>query len=617
MSSQQNQQLFLNTFLRYCLLIGILTFGLIPFLFYAVNRWEHNPHSTFFCCTIINLSVLIYFIVYLHNLHKKDTSIYKTLLCLAAISTLLLCSCFSRLITAPPYLSTEFFFLLTFFIFSHLAFKRLGVIINVIFIAFCLMIGFLWHVLHTPFTAPVAAEIFKSSFDDIRNFLTLSNTLAAIAGVATSVFLACVIRIAMLKSNNGHLLISSIFCLILSLTHFFSDPATFCSLHGQAYNYGLRGALRALAYSNGYVNKYKRTIDSLQPMNQAALHADCLQGNEGCVFLLHLGEGVSANHTSLNGYARNTTPYLRSCKNLINYPDCISSAPATSAAHIAILTNGEGNFDALKLTEFMPTCGSFLEALTHCNFKLFYLATEGEPDLDRSTGLNYAIKKLHPHADFTYATRNQDKQKEYIKKILQDSGNHNICICINNEGSHFSYSNYNKDRAPFRPADDQAYYRRPDRNPKEAEKVVNAYDNTIFETDCFIKDILELLEGKPYIYIYVSDHGENVSNQDGWVREIDMQAFYRLSSCQVPFFFILSDDFLRLHPHFETAISHIAVNSDKTVSHSHLFHTVLGLFGIKSPFYDEKLDLTTDKVQPYTGPHPARNGKSADGKQWY
>ena len=37
----------------------------------------------------------------------------------------------------------------------------------------------------------------------------------------------------------------------------------------------------------------------------------------------------------------------------------------------------------------------------------------------------------------------------------------------------------------------------------------------------------------------------------------------------------------------------------------HLFHTLLGLFQLQTPHYNEKLDLTSHAVLPYDGPQPA------------
>lgn len=54
-----------------------------------------------------------------------------------------------------------------------------------------------------------------------------------------------------------------------------------------------------------------------------------------------------------------------------------------------------------------------------------------------------------------------------------------------------------------------------------------------------------------------------------------------------------------------------------SIGQEHIFHTLLGIFGIQTPYYDEELDLSSDKAKPYTGPHPSRNGESSDGKKWY
>lgn len=604
-----------TTFLNWLFCILVIIFNFIPYGFYAVSNWTHQPGGMFYCCMVAN--ILTAFFLLLFTKRNGNHALYGATAAPVFIAALLLYTAFPKLITAAPFLIIETLFLAAVFAFSVIVFRKLSLLSNTILTLILLLLAALQHLLKTPFNATVAGEILKPATSDILNLITFYN-LAILAGVLLiAVLLSCIILKASRTDSRKKLFVVASILLAFSLTHFIPRPELFCSMPKSAYNLGLRGAIRAAVMGIGYKNKYKILIDDLPPLDKAPLKINTLQGNEGCVFILHLGEALSADHTSLNGYTRNTTPFLSSCEALIHYPSCLSSAPLTANAHVALLTDGQGNCAEQISPELMPRCGSFLEALTHCHFKLFLMETDGEPDEIEAGGLDYAVIKLHPHADFSYATRNQSKQRENITKILQQAGHENICICLNNDGSHWSFYNYNKETAPFNPADENAYFRRPDLNPGEAEKVINAYDNTIFDTDLFIKEIIEELKGKPFLYVYVSDHGENVSDEDGWVRETDMEKFFKLSSCKVPFFFIASEEFLHLNPHFKDALEQLKKNTDLTVSHAHLFHTILGIFGIQTPYYNEGLDLSSDKALPYTGPHPSRGGKAADEKKWY
>ena len=80
--------------------------------------------------------------------------------------------------------------------------------------------------------------------------------------------------------------------------------------------------------------------------------------------------------------------------------------------------------------------------------------------------------------------------------------------------------------------------------------------------DAYIQRIAEGLKGRPFVYIYVSDHGEFLGEDDKWGRtwifsERDsvsgLQAYRRSAGSQVGMFILPSDEWLHLHPHFQRA----------------------------------------------------------------
>lgn len=72
----------------------------------------------------------------------------------------------------------------------------------------------------------------------------------------------------------------------------------------------------------------------------------------------------------------------------------------------------------------------------------------------------------------------------------------------------------------------------------------------------------------------------------------------------VGMFVICSPEFRQMHPHFAEAVQQLRAHSDMLVGHEHVFHTLLGLIGIRSPYYDSSLDLCSPDARPYEGPHP-------------
>lgn len=343
---------------------------------------------------------------------------------------------------------------------------------------------------------------------------------------------------------------------------------------------------------------------------------------ESCICLLHIGESVRSDHLSLFGYTQCTTPNLDKRKNIIAYRDCVAVAPSTVASTFALLTNAKTDIRNASIDSSLDaTCGSIMDIFHALDFACY--AFMPNDNINETWGATYE-KLLH----LTFAARadridtlpdvwNSHTQIQQISEAIHSGDKRNKFCLINNYGSHLPFIDFDHDNPPFSPASSNAYNEHPDKNARAAKTVQNTYDCTIHRLDAYIEKLLGQLHGKPYIYIYVSDHGEFLGDQGIWVRNGNREAFYRTPVCQVPLLIIYSPEFEQQNPHMKKALENLRQHSDMSIGQEHVFHTLLGLFGIHTPYYEEELDLTSDKVRPYTGPHPSRNGKATDGKKWY
>ena len=329
-----------------------------------------------------------------------------------------------------------------------------------------------------------------------------------------------------------------------------------------------------------------------------------LKGDENVVFVFHVGESVRADHMSLNGYERETTPWLKSQLeqgNLINYTDCISAAWDTCQAQIAILTNARRDIYA-DTPEMKPSTGSVIDLFNANGFDVFsFFGRSAGQQLkyDRVVRLLTKCSKERFNAEGSPWT-----SIPQIESVLADNNGGNMLFFINNEGSHTPFYHFDEESAPFMPAN------REFENPLEhGEEIKNAYDNTIHYTDEFIRRVVASLKGRPFVYVYVSDHGEYLGEDGMWGRGAlgnEGVSYHATDGSRVGMFIITSPEFRSLHPHFVKALNQLQAHADMRVGHEHIFHTLLGMFGISTPYYDALLDLTSDSVQPYTGPAPQK-----------
>ena len=193
---------------------------------------------------------------------------------------------------------------------------------------------------------------------------------------------------------------------------------------------------------------------------------------------------------------------------------------------------------------------------------------------------------------------------EQIKQCLQNNNKQNLLLFINNEGSHLPFRMYNRDEPPFTPS---APILQP--SSEHEESVRNAYDNTIHYTDSFIQRVLQALEGRPYVYLYVSDHGEYLGDYGGtWGRArvgAEKGFFHSTQAAAVAAFAICSPEFEALNPQFAQAVQQLKNSASMMIGHEHYFHTLLGLIGLQSPYYKPELDLCSPDAKPYSGPAPS------------
>lgn len=345
------------------------------------------------------------------------------------------------------------------------------------------------------------------------------------------------------------------------------------------------------------------TINQVEGLSSPAEHPSrllTLSGGEGVVLVVHVGESIRADRMSINGYERDTTPWLRSQRNVINFPSCISAACDTCQAEIAILTNARRDI-LEKAPELLPTTGSVLELFTTHSFDMYSFF-----------GRRCAQKLKYDRVVLMLTRKSKQKFNApgspwtavpQMREVLQNvPAQQNLLFFINNEGSHTPFEHYDRENTPFVPA--AVHFQNP---AAQAVEVNNAYDSSIHYTDEFFRRVAEVLGNRPFVYIYVSDHGEYLGHDGMWGRAAlgeQHVSYHATTGCKVGMFVLYNDAFAALNPHFADSLQQLREHTRMTVAHEHIFHTLLGLFKMESPFYNPKLDLTSPQAQPYSGPQP-------------
>ncbi len=447
----------------------------------------------------------------------------------------------------------------------------------------------------------ILAEIFEATNDEFLGYINIFNIIIALILVAICFAFAFIHNKIFKGLNRLTLLNTGAFSVTLAagFIHLFhpnkiSIDNLWPSFEVAKFHLHIREAFSG----NGKLLNYVNSLPSpaLQPSSISTVVDD-----SGVVLVLHIGESVRADRLGINGYrnqGRLTTPWLyqqQRSRSLINFSNCISSNSMTCFAMITLLTDARRDIHHPN-PEYAAKCGSVIDLFdaNHFSVASFCGKLSG-----RMVKAEQITQKLIEKAKESYwADGMPITIIPTIKKVVQAHPDENLVLYINNEGSHMPFRYYDVDKAPFLPA-------RPSlSNPSaHAQEVNNAYDNTIHYTDEFIHQVAELLKERPFIYVYVSDHGEYLGYDGLWGRG-GVKDYHQTTACRVGMFIITSPEFEALHPHFANAVKNLRENADMTVGHEHIFHTLLGIFGISTPYYDAKLDLSSENPEPYTGPQP-------------
>lgn len=487
-----------------------------------------------------------------------------------------------------------------------------------IFLAPCLFVFLLQTVLFhyygvriTPF---LIQEALHGSKAEWGNMLSFGNVVVFLLLIGV-VVITCLLINRILRNRNGWTMCSTA-CFFIALACISNVCIHPVKVHISTVwpVYNLSNLYSSFVNAQSQETRLLSTVAALKSPAEASSAINTVSPNSGVVLIVHIGESLKSGRMSINGWKHDTTPWLRNHEHVVNFPHCVSLSSSTCGAFVTILTDAKTDVQTAADGQGGPTVGSVLDLFSKHDFHLTYFAgartisnhraQKAITTKDFQTTFTWLAEKLTSSAEnVLFATPRYHNQVEQIAHHCQENPDKNLLLFVNNIGSHGPFDEFDANTAPFKPFDVSSFYMGPS-NSEVAEAVNNAYDNTVAYTDDFIRQVAESLKGRPFIYIYIGDHGEALGEDGVWTRAA-MTDYYASDSCLVPWFFVYSPEFVNLHPHFAESIDNLRANSDKVVSHAHFFHSLLGLFGISSPYYDAHYDICSPAVSPYQGKMPS------------
>ena len=301
------------------------------------------------------------------------------------------------------------------------------------------------------------------------------------------------------------------------------------------------------------------------------------------VLVLVIGETARSDRFGINGYNKQTTPYL-SNREIIDFTETYSCGTSTAISLPCIFSHLDRksySYNIAKNTE------NLLDFFVKTNFSVQWR--------DNNTGCK-GICNRTDKVDLTHVEGSSFCESgECFDEILLDNlknqileNANNQIIVLHQKGSHGPayYLRYPKAFEKFKPVCKSNQLQ--DCSQLELN---DAYDNTILYTDYFLDKAINVLEKLPANYnsslIYISDHGESLGENNLYLHGTP---YFMAPDAQthVPFFTWMSQSFTHA---FAINTSCLKDKQNLTFSHDNFFHSVLGLMHVDTPVYDADLDV--------------------------
>ena len=290
--------------------------------------------------------------------------------------------------------------------------------------------------------------------------------------------------------------------------------------------------------------------------------------------IMVIGETARADHFSLNGYERKTNPLLEKERlvNFSHFSSCGTSTAVSVPCMFSIYTKSDYSYKKGVRTQ------NVLDVLDHTK----QVSILWRDNNSNSKGVAVRL----PYEDFKTSKTNTLCDVECrdegmlvgLDEFIEQNSQKDILILLHQMGNHGpAYSKrYPKEFEKFKPVCQTNQL-----EECSQEEIANAYDNAILYTDYFLSKTIKLLKKYKQLdtsLIYISDHGESLGENGVYLHGLP---YFMAPKAQthVGAFIWFGDE------------KHRDIDSNKEYSHDNLFHTLLGIFNVKTEVYEKQMDI--------------------------
>lgn len=316
----------------------------------------------------------------------------------------------------------------------------------------------------------------------------------------------------------------------------------------------------------------------------AVMSAKAAGRDKKSLMVLVVGETARADHFSLNGYGRDTNPEL-SRLDILNFTQ-VHSCGTSTAVSVPCM------FSMFPREDYSDKKGKtyqgLLDILQRAGVQVLWLDNNSDC---KGTCLRVPHRDIPKNQPGPFCDGNNCLDEALLVGLQDyiDSLKGHAIIVLHADGSHGPeyYERYPKALERFKPICHTNQL-----GSCSTQELVNVYDNTILYTDHFLAKVVTLLkhnEGKlDTSMLYVSDHGESLG-ENGLYLHAAPYALAPQAQTHVPMVMWFGAGTLPGLGIDQGCLQGKTGQPD--LSHDNLFHSVLGLFEVKTGVYQPALDI--------------------------
>ncbi|MDH1293376.1 phosphoethanolamine--lipid A transferase [Comamonas terrigena] len=336
---------------------------------------------------------------------------------------------------------------------------------------------------------------------------------------------------------------------------------------------------------------FKDGSSHLEKIGEDARINDISKTNSSPILILIIGETARSDHLGVNGYYRNTTPLLNSRNDIASFNNAWSCGTSTAESLPCM-------FSHLNKNDFFDRDSNYenlLDVMNRAGISTIWIDNQsgckGVCARISTSNIKINLNDKDCYSDGCFDIFSLKKLEQKIDNLSNLNESKGVAVLLHQMGSH-----------------GPAYYKRSSSERKKyfpecvtsslqscaREDVVNAYDNSIVETDFFISSTIDWIKenypDRPTAMMYVSDHGESLGENNIYLHGLPY-SFAPDSQKRIPWIVWLSEKFMKINDLRSDCFE--ILERDKRISHDNYFHTTLGLLGIETKIYVKDLDIFT------------------------